>query len=247
MSSSVYGDVVHMLEYLGLPAMAESLERMINNPSCLSMPVLEFLKQLVSDEYVEQYNRKTMTLTRLASISGMLGDISQLYTHDGRIYNDAVVTQVNELAFLTNRRNVCIFGRSGAGKTYMLASLGYELCDRGVKCLYTDYVKLVDMLTMLRSEDLDRYYKKLRKYSSYSVLMIDDFLSGIPSIDNTAVFFQLLKEREKAGNPTIIGTQYDPQEWSKMLSGGSANQGDADAVRRRLVDKAYLVIISKED
>ena len=76
---------------------------------------------------------------------------------------------------------------------------------------------------------------------------IDDFLSGIPSIDNAAVFFQLLKEREKAGNPTIIWTQYDPQEWSKMLSGGSANQGDADAVRRRLVDKVYLVIISKED
>lgn len=79
-----------------------------------------------------------------------------------------------------------------------------------------------------------------------SVLMIDDFLLGIPSIDNTAAFFQLLKEREKAGNPTIIGTQYDPQEWSKMLSVGSANQGDADAVRRRLVDNAYLVIISKE-
>ena len=148
--------------------MAESLERMINDPSCLSLPILEFLKQLVCDEYVEQHNRKTMTLTRLAFISGMLGDISQLYTHNGRIYNDAVVTQVKELAFLTSRRNVCIFGRSGAGKTYMLASLGYELCDRGIKCLYTDYVKLVDMLTMLRSEDLDRYYKKLRKYSSYS-------------------------------------------------------------------------------
>ena len=88
---------------------------------------------------------------------------------------------------------------------------------------------------------------QLKKYSSYQVLLIDDFLSGIPSIDNTAVFFQLLKEREKAGNPTIIGTQYDPQEWPKMLSGGNSTQGDADAIRRRLVDKAYLVVISKEE
>ena len=88
----------------------------------------------------------------------------------------------------------------------------------------------------------------LRKYFSYSVLLIDDFLSGIPFIDGTAVFFfQLLKEREKAGNPTIIGTQYDPQEWPKMLSGGNSTQGDADAIRRRLVYKAYLVVISKEE
>ena len=87
----------------------------------------------------------------------------------------------------------------------------------------------------------------LRKYSSYSVLLIEDFLSGIPFIDGTAVFFQLLKEREKAGNPTIIGTQHDPQEWPKMLSGGNSTQGDADAIRRRLVDKAYLVVISKKE
>ena len=74
-----------------------------------------------------------------------------------------------------------------------------------------------------------------RKYSSYSVLLIDDFLSGIPSIDNTAMFFQLLKEREKVGNPTIIGTQYNPKEWPKMLSGGNSTQGNADAIRRRLL------------
>lgn len=45
----------------------------------------------------------------------------------------------------------------------------------------------------------------------------------ISSIDNTAVFFQLLKEREKAGNSTIIDTLlYNLQEWPKMLSGGNS-------------------------
>ena len=245
--SSGYNDIVQMLDYLKLPVMAESLERMINDPSSSNLPVLDFLKQIVSDEYVERHNSLTATLIRLSAISGMMGDVNQLYTHDGRIYNDNIVKQVKELTFLTNRRNVCIFGQSGAGKTYMLASLAYEICAKGVKCLYLDYVRLVDTLTMLRSEDIQKYYKKLKKYSSYQVLLIDDFLSGIPSLDNTAVFFQLLKVREKVGNPTIIGTQYDPQEWPKMLSGGSSTQGDADAIRRRLVDKAYLVVISKEE
>ena len=90
----------------------------------------------------------------------MMGDVNQLYTHDGRIYNDNIVRQVKELTFLTNRRNVCVFGQSGAGKTYMLASLGYEICTKGIKCLYIDYVRLVDTLTMLRGEDIQKYYKK---------------------------------------------------------------------------------------
>ena len=39
------------------------------------------------------------------------------------------------------------------------------------------------------------------------------------------------------------------KEWSQLLPGGRDNQGNMVAVRRRLVlvDKAYLVIISKED
>ena len=78
-----------------------------------------------------------------------------------------MVRQVKELSFLTNRRNVCVFGQSGVGKTYMLVSLSYEICAKGVKCLYIDYVRLVDTLTMLRGENLQKYYKKLKKYSSY--------------------------------------------------------------------------------
>ena len=170
--SSGCNDILQMLDYLKLPVMAESLERMMDDPASFELPVLDFLKQIVSDEYVERHNSKTAALIRL---------------------NDNIVRQVKELSFLTNRRNVCVFGQSGAGKTYMLASLGYEICAKGVKCLYIDYVRLVDTLTMLRGEDIQKYYKKLKKYSSYQVLLIDDFLSGIPSIDNTAVFFQLLK------------------------------------------------------
>ena len=133
--SSGCNDILQMLDYLKLPVMAESLERMMDDPASLELPVLDFLKQIVSDEYVERYNSKTAALIRLSAISGMMGDVSQLYTHDGRIYNDNIVRQVKELSFLTNRRNVCVFGQSGAGKTYMLASLGYEICAKGVKCL----------------------------------------------------------------------------------------------------------------
>ena len=107
--SSGCNDILQMLDYLKLPVMAESLERMMDDPASFELSVLDFLKQIVSDEYVERHNSKTATLIRLSAISGMMGDVSQLYTHDGRIYNDNIVRQVKELSFLTNRRNVCVF------------------------------------------------------------------------------------------------------------------------------------------
>ena len=119
--SSGCNDILKMLDYLKLPVMAESLERMMDDPASFELPVLDFLKQIVSDEYVERHNSKTAALIRLSAISGMMGDVNQLYTHDGRIYNDNIVRQVKELSFLTNRRNVCVFGQSGAGKTYIFS------------------------------------------------------------------------------------------------------------------------------
>ena len=146
--SSGYNDIVQMLDYLKLPVMAESLERMINDPSSSNLPVLDFLKQIVSDEYVERHNSLTATLIRLSAISGMMGDVNQLYTHDGRIYNDNIAKQVKELTFLTNRRNVCIFGQSGAGKTYMLASLAYEICAKSNASIWITLGLLIRLLCL---------------------------------------------------------------------------------------------------
>ena len=44
--SSGYNDIVQMLDYLKLPVMAESLERMINDPSSSNLPVLGILNRL---------------------------------------------------------------------------------------------------------------------------------------------------------------------------------------------------------
>lgn len=174
--SSGYNDIVQMLGYLKLPVMVESLERMMDDSTSLELPVLDFLKQIVSDEYVERHNSGPAALIRRYAISGMMSDVNQLYTHDGRIYNDNIVRQVKELTFLTSRRNVCVCGQSGAGKTYTLVSLGYEICAKVIKYLYIDYVRVVDTLTMLRGKDIQKHYKKLKKYSSYRIRLIDDFV-----------------------------------------------------------------------
>ena len=41
-----------MLDCLKLPVMAEPLERIMNDPASFELPVLGFLKQIVSDEYM---------------------------------------------------------------------------------------------------------------------------------------------------------------------------------------------------
>ena len=75
---------------------------------------------------------------------------------------------------------------------------------------------------------------------------IDDFLSEDGTPDVVSVLFQLVRQRDEKHMPTMVGTQYDPQEWGQLLCGTAMRQGEADSIRRRLVDNAYLVTISKE-
>lgn len=189
-------------------------------------------------------NKNYMTLMKRGHLTGRDGDIKNVYTHDGRVYNDNVLEQVKNLAFMNSGKNVCVFGETNAGKSYMLVAVGQELCRNNIKCFYADYLALKDELIALKKKDLDKYYKKLWHYERIPVLIIDDFLAEDMTPDEIVVMFQLIKNRDEQRRPTFIGTQYDPAEWSELTLGKRKRKGEIDSIRRRLVNNAYLITIT---
>ena len=67
---------------------------------------------------------------------------------------------------------------------------------------------------------------------------------GTPEV--VSVLFQLVKQRDEKHLPTLIGSQYDPSEWSQLFCGAQLRKGEADSIRRRLTGSAYIVKISLE-
>lgn len=246
MKDNIYYRLVEELDYLGMDAMACKLERMLDEPSTFQMPPLAVLEAVVDEGFISKKEKTAQRLLKSGRLAGRMGDIDSLHSKNGRLYNEPVLEQVKALAFISNGKNVCVFGASNAGKSFLLSAIGREACLRGSRCLYTDYMMLMDELVTLRVSDVEAYKKKLRKYSSIPILIIDDFLSEDGTPEVVSVLFQLVKQRDEKHLPTLIGSQYDPGEWGQLLCGAQLRKGEADSIRRRLTGSAYIVEISLE-
>ena len=226
MKDNIYYRLVEELDYLGMDAMASKLERMLDEPSTFQMPPLAVLEAVVDEGFISKKEKTAQRLLKSGRLAGRMGDIDSLHSKNGRL------------------KNVCVFGASNAGKSFLLSAIGREACLRGSRCLYTDYMMLMDELVTLRVSDVEAYKKKLRKYSSIPILIIDDFLSEDGTPEVVSVLFQLVKQRDEKHLPTLIGSQYDPGEWGQLLCGAQLRKGEADSIRRRLTGSAYIVEIS---
>ena len=75
------------------------------------------------------------------------------------------------LRFLDTYDNLLFIGNSGVGKTHLAVSIGLECIDRGQSCLFITSTELVNRL--IRAHKRGTSDTMLKKYASYSVLIID--------------------------------------------------------------------------
>lgn len=238
-------DIEKKLSFMGLDSMSRKLDEMERDPGCTSLSKEQFLRELVDYSHAEYFNTMLERSLRLSRLRGKGGDIENLYTHDGRVYSsDAIVEQVKTLEFIKDGRNVCVFGASDSGKTYFLNTIGVEACKNGFRVLAVDFIFLMDELEMLRNNDTKKYYKRLSYYTRMPLLIIDDFLSDSTGNPKTSMLFQLIKARQERQCSTMIGCQYSPDEWPDLMV-ETKKKGEADSIRRRLVNNAFIIQIEK--
>lgn len=243
MNSNTITSLIARLSFFGLEKAAEYVEQ---HKRDISSEALETMNTILAEDYVTKYNNSYNNMLSKSGLKCKRGILSEITTGNGRKYNDNALEQVKELSFINSRKNVCVFGESGAGKSYLVASIAEELSKRLIRNKYTDYIALMDMLTELRKESKAKYEKKIEYIAKIPVLMLDDFLADEVTPDEVSVMFTLIKRREIYENPTIVATQYDPEEWVELMTGIRKKiKGEADSIRRRLVDNAYLITIEK--
>lgn len=231
------------LTFFGLDKAVEYIEQHSRD---ISSNAIETMNTILSDDYVNKYNNSYNNMLSKSGLKCKRGILSEISTGNGRRYNDNALEQIKDLSFIESKKNVCVFGESGAGKSYLVASIAEELSKRLIRNKYTDYISLMDTLTELRKESKAKYEKKIEFFAKIPVLILDDFLADEVTPDEVTVMFTLIKRREIYEKPTIVATQYDPEEWVELMTGVKKKiKGEADSIRRRLVDSAYLITIEK--
>jgi len=237
-------DIEEMLDFLKLHTMGRILKAILRSDDYSLYDPVQLFREVVSEEYTFQLNNSIERNLKLAKLKGSNAQIENLKTGNGRLYQDSTIKQLSSLDFISDRKNIAIFGESDAGKTYASKAFGVEACKNGYRTLFTDFTDLIDFLFMLRNSDMKKYKKKLVFYSRIQVLILDDFLISQLGDERSLILFSLIKNRDELGTSTIITSQYDPRTWISFLE-GDGNFAMGDSIRRRILNNGYTILIEK--
>ena len=150
--------------------------------------------------------------------------------------NKAQIDELNTLRFVERGENVIFYGNSGVGKTHLATAIGVTAARNRYS---TYFIKCAQLMNDLFKASLEnKLSEKLKKLSSYKLLIIDDF--GYLPIDKAKanLLFQLIDRRYEKFS-TIITTNINFSQWDEVL-------GDpviANAIIDRILHHSVVITI----
>ena len=228
-------ELVRLLKKLRMSGVLQTLELRMKQAADDDLAMSEFLLRLLADE-VERREAKQLTLrTRRANFQ----DAKTVEDFDFAFNPSVPRAKVLELAtcaFVERRDNVLIIGPTGVGKSHLAQALGHRACRVGYNALY---VGAHEMLLQLRASRADSSYeKRLLRFTSPEVLIIDDLgLRGL-NLDESSDLYEVIRGRYEQGS-TIITSNRAIEEWTPLFGNPLA----ASAAIDRLLHHSHILVI----
>lgn len=243
--AKITSDLERKLEYVGLEAVAEHLDKIMRSSEGSTLTSIQLLRELVDQYYLDYRNKQFEDNLRLSRLRQQEALMENLKTGNGRVYQDALVGQLSTLEFVEDGHNITVAGESYSGKTYFLRAFCIEACKANIRSLFVDYTDLMDDLIVRKQKSMRSYRQRLRFYANVQFLLIDDFL--ISKYDDQALdgLYSLIKERRVLNKATMVSTQFGPDEWANVISSDFTTYAKADGIRTRIIEDGFIVEIQR--
>lgn len=150
--------------------------------------------------------------------------------------NQQQILELCALGFIENQENIVFLGPSGVGKSHLSVSIGMESAKKRYS---TYFIKCHDLLQQLkRSKIENRLESRIKHFSKYKVLIIDE-LGYLPiDVEDSKLFFQLIDKRYEKKS-TIITTNIGFNAWDEVFHDPIV----ANAILDRILHHAHVVAI----
>lgn len=136
---------------------------------------------------------------------------------DQRLNPKIPIKALQEVAtkhLIEQKRNLCLIGTQGTGKTHCLISFGRESCRQGFSVKFFTACKLVNLLEEARSQNqLNRLMQQLEKVQ----LLIIDELGYVPFSESGArLLFDVFSSRYERGS-IAISSNLSFEKWTQIF------------------------------
>ena len=173
----------------------------------------EFLNLCLEDERLYRQNARLARRLREAGfpVTASLENLD--FTVDRKL-NRSQIREMISASFVSQSRNVLIAGPTGVGKTHLACALGQAACRQGLTTLFFSLNRLLEKIALTRAQG--RYLSLLRKLTSASCLVIDDFGLRALTPQQLQDIYDLVDGRVE-NLTTIVTTQFPVENWSEIL------------------------------
>lgn len=214
MSELIYDRIKDNLVTLKMSNTLEIMDNYLEHAIKDKTPALEILDHIFAQEADNKRLKSTNTRIQMAGFPYR----KTLDDFDFDFQSSIDKNQIMELAtmrFVHNQENAVFLGPPGVGKTHLAVSLGIIAASSRFTSYYINCHRLIEQLNKAHYEN--RLPEKLKMFSKYSVLIIDEIGYLPMDIQGANLFFQLIAKRYEK-NTTIFTSNKPFSQWNEVFS-----------------------------
>ena len=230
-----YNNLINNLDTLGLNKFIEHLDNYIEYINNGSKTLIDALYELSEYECNMRVERAMNACVKVANFP-FIKTFEDFNFNFQPSINKEQILNFKYLKFIENRENIIFIGSPGVGKTHLATSIGIEAAKARVS---TYFISCGDLLLQLKRAHLEnRLEQRIKFFSKYKLLIIDE-VGFLPlDIESSNLLFQLIAKRYEK-NSTIVTTNKPLSRWGEIF-------GDpvlANAILDRLLHHSNVINI----